>query len=395
MKKLHFISFIAVLWLSSCSPLAHSTINSSTSSPDYLVYSIYEHSEPPKLVFYDLANDTRSQILQGWKVKDFSFSPNNRLAFSSSQEGVNNVYILEFPFTKNKPTKISIDPASDFGRLSWSPDGHYLLFDAVQGDDNKLILWDGKEISEIYHYHQQVGGIAWSSSNQLAFTDFYTFIFPHEGDSSEVFIWDGNSTVNASQNPDGEDRFPTWSEDGRLAFLSDRNGEHDIFIWDGVSKNNGLPDTNTFINIAPDLTHYYSDLTWTNTGTLAFQGSDAWDLSVQIYEWDGQTATNISRNPLDNNGGQTWRSDGYWSFVTYFSDTQILYIRDEKNRTVLKTKGQYTPAWSQNGLLMFCVNQHPDWTLAIWNGKEVINVTQGNTIIAKWQNGAGVYCSNG
>jgi len=41
------------------------------------------------------------------------------------------------------------------------------------------------------------------------------------------------------------------------------------------------------------------------------------------------------------------------------------------------------------------VNNHPDWTLAIWNGKDVIDVVRGNFVVAKWQNGTGVYCSNG
>lgn len=356
MKKILVLFFVFAFELSSCSsPTASKAIstNTSTKPTDYLVYLIGESLKSQKLVFYDLVKDTRSQILHDWKINDFSISANNRLAFSSSQEGNNNIYVLDFPFTENKPIKISLNPASDFIRLSWSPDGHYLLFDSVQGGNKSLLLWDGKDIFDIYSYHLHVNYISWGPNNQLAFTDFYTSYSPHDGDPSEVFIWDGNVTVSASQNPTDEDRFPAWGKDGRLAFLSNRNGEHDIFVWDGISKNNGFPDINTFLNIAPDLTHYYSDLTWTNSGTLAFEGSGTSDLSIQIYEWDGQTTTNISRNPLGNNGGQTWRSDGYWAFVTYFSDAENLYIRDEKNRTVLKTKGQYTPAWSQNGLLMF------------------------------------------
>ena len=398
MKKILVLFFIFAFELSSCKSSAApkaSFTNTSTEPKNYLVYLTSESPKSQKLVFYDLVKNTRSQILYDWKINDFSISANNRLAFSSSQEGANNIYILDFPFTENTSIKISLNPASDFVQPSWSPDGYYLLFDSVQGDNKSLLLWDGKDIFDIYGYHQYVNEISWGPNNQLAFTDFSNSYSPDDGDPSEVFIWDGNVTVSASQNPTGEDRFPAWGKDGRLAFLSNRNGEHDIFVWDGKSKNNGFPDISTFLNIAPDLTNYYSDLTWTNSGTLAFQGSGTSDLSIQIYEWDGKTTTNISQNPLGNNGGQTWRSDGYWAFATYFSEAGNLYIRDEKNSTVLKTKGQYTPAWSQNGLLMFCVNQHPDWTLAIWNGKEVINVTQGNTIIAKWQNGAGVYCSNG
>jgi Tol biopolymer transport system component len=302
---------------------------------------------------------------------------------------------LDFPYTENVPAEITLDISTENELLSWSPDGHYLLFDSSQTGTKKLSVWDGKVISDIYNYHEKVADVVWSSNGQLAFTDFYTFVSPHDGDSSEVFIWDGKDIVSVSQNPSGVDRSPTWNKENQLAFLSERNGEYDIFVWNGVSKNNGVPDINTFLNIAPSLTQYFSNPTWTNSGSLAFSGNGTWDLNVQIYEWDGQIARNISKNPLSHNGGQTWRNDGYWSFITFFSESQNLYIRDEINQTVVKTKGQYKPAWSQNGLLMFCVPDPQDWTLSIWNGKNVVEVAHGYFIVAKWNNGEYVFCSNG
>lgn len=347
------------------------------------------------LFFYDPINNLHKQILADWDIEEFSLSKDYRLAFSSLKDGHSAIYVLDYPFTENAPTEIALDMPAENTPISWSPDGHYLLFDSVRTNSKKLSVWDGKSVSDIYEYHEQVFGVTWSPNRQVAFTDYYTFILPYDGDVSEIFIWDGKTTVSASQNPSGNDTHPAWSKDGQLAFLSERNEEYDIFVWDGTSKDNGAPDVKTFINIAPELTQYFSGPTWTNTNTIAFSAGTESDKYVQIYEWDGQSTKNISQNPLVHNGGQTWRSDGYWAFITSFSKKESLYIRDNQNQTVLETKGQYQPAWSQSGLLVFCVPEHPEWTLSIWNGKNIVEIAHGDFIAAKWNNGEYVFCSNG
>ena len=395
-NSVFYLICIIVLGISSCSqPPEDPDFDSGAIQNDYLVYRISNHPQPPQLIFYEPVNGLHTQILSEWDIDEFSLSNDYRLAFSSSQRGSRKIYVLDYPFTENTPIEIVPEMFAKNTLLSWSPDGRYLLFDSVQAGNKKLSVWDGKGIVDIYNYLGQVDEVAWSLNGQLAFTDFYTFVSPHEGDSSEIFLWDGKATVSISQNPSGEDRFPAWNQDGQLAFLSERNDEHDIFIWDGVSKANGVPDVSTFVNIAPRLTQYYSDPTWTDSGSIAFGANPPWDWNIQIYEWDGQKVRNISKNQFSHNGGQTWRGDGYWSFITFFSARQNLYIRDEMNRTILKTKGQYTPAWSQNGLLIFCVPDYPGWTLSMWNEKNVIEVSHGGFIEAIWGNGTGVFCTSG
>jgi Tol biopolymer transport system component len=301
---------------------------------------------------------------------------------------------LDYPFTENVPISITSYTSSENTPFSWSPDGRYLAFESFRVDEKILSIWDGDSILDIHKYQEEISGISWSLTDRLAFTEFYTFVFPYEGDPSEVFIWDGNTTVSVSQNPTGEDRSPAWSEDGQLAFLSNRNGEYDIFVWDGISENNGQPNIKSFTNVASELTQYFSSPTWTNNNTIAFVAGNESDVHVQVYEWNGQSAKNISQNPPFHNGGQTWRNDGYWAFVTFFSSSQNLYIRDDHNQTVLETKGQYLPAWSRSGLLAFCVPERPNWTLSIWNGKDVVKIAHGGFIMAKWSNGEYVLCSS-
>ena len=397
MKKpfFHFI-FITAIGLSSCVLSKNSTFSDEKiGHNEFLVYLIDEYPQGQQLVFYDPASNSHTQILADWDITEFSLSKNRRLAFSSVRDGHSKIYVLDYPFAENTPLEIAPDTPAENTPISWSPDGTLLLFDSVRTNSNKILVWNGEHTFDIYEYHEQVSEVAWSPSGQLAFTDFYTFILPHNGDTSEVFIWNGKTTVNVSQNPSGNDRSPAWSKYGQLAFLSERNGECDIFVWDGTSINNGAPDVKTYLNIAPELTQYFSSPTWTNTNTIAFSGGSASDKHVQIYEWNGQSAKNISQSPLFHNGGQTWRDDGYWAFTTFFSSSQNLYIRNNNNQTVLETKGQYQPAWSTNGLLIFCVPEHPNWTLSMWNSKAIVEIAHGNLITAKWANGEYVLCSNG
>jgi hypothetical protein len=289
--------------------------------------------------------------------------------------------------------------------VAWSWDGRNLAYVSGHVDGVTLFTWDGEDVLPIYHSPSLISGITWGLDGRLAFTE--------RGRDAEVFIWDGYTTTNLSQNPAGEDRSPAWSGDGRLAFLSEWQGNYDIFVWDGVTKIDGVPDRNTFVNVAPPITSYMSFPEWTNTGLLTFGASGLADTHEQIYAWDGVALINISQNPDFHNGSQHWRGDGYWVFGTYFSGQEHIYVRDEKNQTRLTVEGQ-SPAWSESGQLMFCAQtfrgqtfflfgrqifeieaDEDSWSLFRWDGEQVIEVVQGDDIWASWPNGEDVFCTHG
>jgi Tol biopolymer transport system component len=393
-KSLFYILFIASTVLNSCTSFQDFTFDSERTQSDFLLYRI-NLVEQPQIMLYDPVKNVHTQVLPDWDIGAFSLNINNRLAFSAPSDGNNNIYILDYPFTDNTPIELTHDTSSKNYPLSWSPDGSYLLFSSTKDESNKLMLWDGKTVSRIYDYHEAVYEYTWNSNNQLAFTDFYTFSFPYDGDPSEIFIWDGNKTVSASQNPSGTDRYPAWSNKGQLAFLSERNGKYDVFVWDGKSMVDDIPDSSAFINAASNLEHSSYGLAWTSSDTLTFSAFGASDTHAQIYEWDGETIRNISNKPSSDNGGQSWSKDDYWSFMAPFSGSQNIHIRNAENHAVLTIDGYYMPVWSPNGLLMFCANDPSGWVLSIWNGSEIIEIVHGDSISAKWKNGSGVVCSSG
>jgi Tol biopolymer transport system component len=362
-------------------------------------------------MLYDPARNTHTPILPGWNIRALTMSPSGRLAFSSMYEGNLAIYVLDYPFTNGIPVNIISDTSTAYLPITWSPDGRYLVYSGYRSDGAILSIWDGENSTQIFHSPAHISEITWSSDGRLAFTLFDT----PDGDESEIYIWDGDETVSLTQNPTGEDRYPVWNEDGHLAFLSERAGVYDIFIWDGTSTINGLPDVHSFSNIAPSLTDYSTMPVWSSSGSLTFTGSGPGDGYIHIYEWDGAVATNISQNRDFHSVGQQWRSDGYWSFSTgLLSGEQLVYIRDEKNKTRLTLEG-YGARWSESGYFIFC--QRPvkeshwyftelglprivkeyyrGWTLLLGNGSKITEIAQGDYIEAVWSNGERVTCSSG
>lgn len=397
MKYFRNLFLTALFGLTSCSSM---TVQDDLSveemeKHDYLLYMIDDHPEARQLMIYDTFRNTQAQVLSKLDILTFSLSMKDQLAFSLSNNG--EIYVSDYPFLEKDLIEIPVPESSSSVPLSWSPDGQYLLFYSIYMESKVLSVWDGNHITDILEYKGTIDEVAWSLDGRLVFTEFYGFDpdTTDEWGSSEVFYWDGDTIVSLSQNPTGEDRFPTWSKDGKVAFLSARNERYEVLVCDGVSKDQGIPDVNTFIDVAPNLGHDFSSPTWTSSNSLSFGAYDGEDSHVQIYEWNGQTTLNISKNPLSHNGGQSWRSDGYWSFITFFSGSPDLYIRDNTNQTVLQTKGQYRPAWSQDGALIFCVPSDDGWTLSMWKDENIIEVAASGFIMAMWKNGESVFCSYG
>jgi Tol biopolymer transport system component len=360
---------------------------------DLLIYKTGLYTEPQPLTLYDPRAKTHTPLFDGIAVGAFSFSATGMLAFAAQPEGDSEVYIWDVHAPDNPPINISRNSERQDYPLSWSPDGRYLAFEADDGQRDFVFVWDSKspdlssvEILETDTVHGF--DAAWSPRGQLAISVAYIY-----DDHDEIYLWDQNTTMNLSQSPDRDERRPMWSVDGRLAFLSRLDADHyDILVWDGTTFKNGLPDKETFLNVASGLPLQWSNPTWTTDGLLAFEGYGDGNAMTQIYLWNGEASLDISRIPDQHNGLAEWAADGRWAFVNFFSAEQFLYVRDADNNTLLKVQAQYRPAWSLNGLLMYCVW---GWTLSVWDGQHIDEIVQANDIQAQWQGGDHVTCSFG
>lgn len=364
---------------------------------DLLLYRVNGNMQGA-LYAYDSQRGLNMPIIYSPHLGTFRVSINGRLAFSTYQE-CTDLYILD-DFIRGSFEIIRCQNTFRETRLlAWSPDGRYLAFMTFVGAENApLYIWDGKEIINIMPDHPNASlsiyDAVWSSDGRLAFS-VESHSDPHWG--SEIYVWDGQTSINLSQNFDGLNRSPAWSSDGRLAFIAVPNQEAKIVIWDGVFMENGMPNAATYRQVALEVQpNIFDDLAWTPNDQLTLTAFDPLSGYSQIYLWDGQNITNISQNPSVHNGLSAWSADGRWAFGTiYFSTPELIHIRDQNNQPLLAVEGHW-PAWSSDGKLMFCRRRTGGgWLLMLWDGSEVITVAEGYNIQAQWQSGASTWCSSG
>jgi Tol biopolymer transport system component len=359
---------------------------------DLLAYVYPNSTGKFSLMVYDPRHHISMQLLAELDNPQFEFSADGRIAFTNYLEDNTEIYVVNI-YSANLPAmNISQNPDGYDYPLSWSADGHYLAFRSTQNNSPQNTLtyiWDGeKSINIPLDKNAEFYDAVWSRDGRLAITVRYA---PSTRLGSEIFMWDGNSITNVSQNPSGDDAAPAWSADGRLAFISERNGMYGIWVWDGLTIKDGVPDVTAITNIALNLIPLAAPI-WMSRGLLAFEALNRDSSEIHVYQWDGETVTNISPNPDSYNGSSQWSPDGKWAYVSFASRPVMLVVRDSESRVLFTTPSLSAPAWSSDGNLIYC---DQNMVLTMWDGQDIIEIAQGNETVAQWRSGSGVACFYG
>jgi Tol biopolymer transport system component len=166
-----------------------------------------------------------------------AWSPDGKwIAYSAQQTSGSDIFLVNPDGTGRQ--RLTDNKAID-GSPTWSPDGKQIaLFSDRDGNWEIYVMnADGSNVRRLTNHPGQDHSPAWSPDGKW-------IAFVSERDGNEEIYLTLAPHASAGVNPDGtnlrrltrnkaEDWFPAWSPDGkRIAFSSNRDGNHEIYVMD-------------------------------------------------------------------------------------------------------------------------------------------------------------------
>ncbi len=186
-------------------------------------------------------------------VSGIAWSPDGeQIAFVSKSGGRDVIFIFDAGRGKRK---MKIDPGlGGMRNPSWSPDGTRIAFQSMKEGFTDLYIYDleSANLTRLNHDRYDDNDPSWSPDGRfLAFaSDRPTGDKEENGDefvygNYNIFLFDleNNKTEAVTDNPYKNNQ-PAFSPDGeRIAFVSDRNGIDNLYLYE-ISSGNEFPLTN-------------------------------------------------------------------------------------------------------------------------------------------------------
>ncbi|MCB0081550.1 MAG: PD40 domain-containing protein, partial [Caldilineaceae bacterium] len=172
-----------------------------------------------------------------------------------------------------------------YGKLVWSPDGTRFVYHTGYADSIQLIDVDSP-LSHLAGISMSDGNPNWSPDSQL-------LVFDSTLSSTTAGIYmikvDGSEPRQITDNP-WMDTDPSWSPDGsKIAFVSNRDGDNEIFTMDVNGANVQQLTNNTSVD---------SDPVWSHNGAhIAFVSDRDGNNEIYVMNADGSNQHNVTNTP--------------------------------------------------------------------------------------------------
>lgn len=327
---------------------------------DFRTWKRYEGGWAQDLYIFDLATHAVEKIASHPRTERDPMWVGDKIYFVSDRDGTLNLYSYDLArktvsqLTRSKTWDVRWPSADELGQIVYELDGEIRLFDTRNGQDKKLAILvpdDGLNTrpSRISAANL-ISSFALSPKGERA-------LFVARGDVFTAPIEKG-PTRNLTNSSRAHDKAARWSPDGKkIAFLSDRSGEEEIYLidqdgtgqpeqltrggqamrytpeWSPDGKRLAFSDKDgkiyvltiedkKLVEIADEKRGQVNDYAWSGDGGyLAFSLSEATGANV-IHIWsvaDGQVRR--ITDPLWNSRNPAWDPEG--NYLYYLSDRQF------------------------------------------------------------------------
>ena len=273
--------------------------------------------------------------------------------FNSDRSGTFNLYAYDLasarttPVTRNTTWDVRWPSSDHAGRIVYELNGELQLLDTKSAKSTALAITvpdDGlwKRPSRV-SAAGQIEEFDLSPKGERA-------VFAARGDIFTVPVEKG-PTRNLTNSSGAHDRAPAWSPDGaRIAFISDRTGEEEIFVIDqaGVGAAEQLTRGGTAQRFG---------LLWSPDGKrLAFRDKDG---KVYTYSFDDKKIATVASTLRGQIGDYTWSAKGGFLAFSMNGENGVgrVYVWSPRDGQLhAATDGQFeagTPAWDPDGNYLY------------------------------------------
>ncbi|NER13927.1 PDZ domain-containing protein [Leptobacterium flavescens] len=321
------------------------------------------------LWLYNIKNDSYIQ-LTNFDGNDFypQWGDNNTIYFQSSRSGKYNVHKLQINENgqrQGSPEQVS--SFNDMGIFSFKLSANGKDIVAVKGD--KVYVLDASSnasreininigsdyrLDPVVHrnYTNNISEVAPSPDGQYSAMVIRGEIFITENDTKK------NRTVNVSDSP-YRDRMISWLNDSSLLFVSDRDGQNDLY----VVQSDDPSESNLFKTLKRKITRITRTEEEESNPILSPDGK-----SIAFLRGRGKLiVANIDENGKlsgqktlldgwDTPGGVSWSPDSKWLAYSLgdldFNDEIYVHKADNSAKPVnisMHPKQDFGPIWSKDG----------------------------------------------
>ena len=289
-----------------------------------------------------------------------SWSPDGqRIAFESYRGASLGVYVI------NADGSGVTHLTNDSGHPCWSPDGRHIAFVSTRDGDADIYVINangtglmglnshpGEDVEPDWWQPGFGGGGSQPETDHAAGVSIASpagrIAFHSDRDGNhEIYVMNADgSNVTRLTNNLAQDWFPRWSPDGRqIAFSSNRDGDHEIYVMNedgsGMTQLTEDPAMDWLPNWSPD------------GRLIVFASSRDGDNEVYVMNVDGSLVTQLIQNQV-HDWAPVWSPDG--RYITFISDrdgdNEIYVMNDdgsEETRLTYDTNSDVTPSWSHDG----------------------------------------------
>ena len=318
----------------------------------------YGGGQANKLYIYDLATANVKLVSDSPRACRDAMWIGNTVFYNSDKDGKFNLYAYDtgsgktMQVTKNRDWDVRWPSSDDKDHIIYERDGELEILDVGSKKATKLTITvpdDGiNKRRRMVNAAQYIQNYDLSPKGERA-------LFSARGDIFTVPIEHGG-VRNLTKSSDANDRFPSWSPDGRwISYISDKTGEEEIWV---ISQDGSTP--------AQQLTsggkaQRYGTLWSPDSKKIAFSDKDGKVFVVTVASKQLQTIVDAPNGQI---GDYTWSPKG--NFVAYSMQSKnglnAVYIwnsTDNKNtRVTPELFNANTPAFDPGGNFLYFLSDH-------------------------------------